>query len=187
MSHNLIKGGGGQVWVEISHQVWSEGERGGSMFHNKKLISENCDISNWNTLFRLWGQSGRQAQTSGQLRQKVERSWNAMCWYRGWDSYMYPRCLIYQDWRILRLLFCDFCRCCCCPHPCSRDNPIYIFFQGLSFHTNSWPDDFNCAGKRLAVIGKTRRRYNLSDRNVTAHMQWKCLSFIAENYTYKLS
>ena len=27
-------------------------------------------------------------------------------------------------------------------------------FQGLSFHTNSWPDDFNCAGKRLAVIGK---------------------------------
>ena len=34
------------------------------------------------------------------------------------------------------------------------DNLMVNVFQGLSFHTNSWPNDFKCQGKRLAVIGE---------------------------------
>ena len=31
--------------------------------------------------------------------------------------------------------------------------PLNVANQGLSFHTNSWPENFTCEGKKLAVIG----------------------------------
>ena len=39
------------------------------------------------------------------------------------------------------------------PDPATCTLVFNVANQGLSFHTNSWPENFTCEGKKLAVIG----------------------------------
>ena len=80
------KGNSGQLWVEISHQVWSEGERNVKNVLEQtlnRIWDESFSLPSANYFkqtphFRLSGQNGKQGQVSGPLRLRMVREFGSV-------------------------------------------------------------------------------------------------------------